>query len=71
MNFGIVLLVIGVILYIIGNIADAGILYVVASFVLAFSLIFKWLRQIKHSRENLNIEKRLVRMDYECWAYLM
>ena len=41
MKFGIVLLVIGVILYIIGNITDAGILYVVASFVLVFSLIFK------------------------------
>ena len=38
---GIVLLVIGVILYIIGNIADEGILYVVATFVLGFSLIFK------------------------------
>ena len=64
MNFGIVLLVIGVILYIIGNIADAGILYVVATFVLAFSLIFKYLRQIKHSIENINIEKRLV-VEYE------
>jgi len=41
MNFGIVLFIIGVILYIIGNISDEGILYVVASFVLAFSLIFK------------------------------
>ena len=41
MNFGIVLFIIGVILYIIGNIADACILYVVATFVLAFSLIFK------------------------------
>lgn len=41
MNFGIVLFIIGVILYIIGNISDKGILYVVASFVLAFSLIFK------------------------------
>ncbi len=40
MNFGIVLLVMSN-FYIIGNIADAGILYVVASFVLAFSLIFK------------------------------
>ena len=39
MNFGIVLLVIGVILYIIGNIADAGILYVVASFVIVFRLV--------------------------------
>ena len=64
MNFGIVLFIIGVILYIIGNISDEGILYVVASFVLAFSLIFKWLRQIKHSRGNLNIEKRLV-VEYE------
>ena len=71
MNFGIALLVIGVILYIIGNIADAGILYVVASFVLAFSLIFKWLRQIKYGRGNLNIEKRLVRREYERWAYPM
>ena len=41
MNIGIVLFIIGVILYIIGNIADTGILYVVATFVLAFSLIFK------------------------------
>ena len=41
MNFGIVLLMIGIILYIIGNIADAGILYVVATCVLLFSLIFK------------------------------
>lgn len=41
MNFGIVLFIIGVILYIIGNIADGGILYVVASIFLAFSLIFK------------------------------
>ena len=41
MNFGIVLFIIGVILYIIGNIAASGILYVVATFVLAFSLIFK------------------------------
>ena len=64
MNFGIVLFIIGVILYIIGNIADAGILYVVATFVLAFSLIFKWLWKIKHSRENINIEKRLV-VEYE------
>ena len=57
MNFGIVLLVIGVILYIIGNIADAGILYVVASFVLAFSLIFKWLRQ-KNIVEGISISKK-------------
>lgn len=57
MNFGIVLLAIGVILYIIGNIADAGILYVVASFVLAFSLIFKWLRQ-KNIVEGISISKK-------------
>ena len=43
MNFGIVLFIIGVILYILGNIVDAGFLYVIATFVLAFSLIFKQL----------------------------
>lgn len=41
MNFGIVLFIIGVILYILGNIVDVGFLYVIATFVLAFSLIFK------------------------------
>ena len=44
MNFGIVLLVIGVILYIIGNIADAGILYVVATFCFRICSNFQVIR---------------------------